>query len=443
MNSVSVAGVRKGQLSRAQLIVAATLGNALEFFDFTVYSFFALTIGKLFFPTMSSYGQLLASVATFGVGFVMRPLGGVVIGAYADRAGRKPAMTLTIFLMALGCTLIGLAPTYAQIGLAAPVIIVFARLLQGFSAGGEVGASTTLLIEAGTPANRGLLGSMQFASQGVGVSLGALTAAVLTTCLTPAALMSWGWRVPFLLGIAIAPIGMWIRRRIDEQAAPRAHHDANAQMKSAQTKNAARAPVLAVLRDHGARAALGTLLTIGSTVTAYVVTFYMPTYAIHELKVPAPTALLAGLVSGVVTFLVGPLAGWLSDRLSRRALIFWPRVAVVVLIYPAFLWLSSAPDAARLLITVGGLSALLALQAAPSITMLPEMFPRAVRATGMAIVYSIGVAIFGGFAQAIATWLIKATGNLLAPAWYVMACVAISCLALPFIRDLTGKPLED
>ncbi|MBN3812316.1 MFS transporter [Paraburkholderia sp. Ac-20347] len=435
MNSVSLAGVRKGHLSRAQLIVAATLGNALEFFDFTVYSFFALTIGKLFFPTMSSYGQLLASVATFGVGFVMRPLGGVVIGAYADRAGRKPAMTLTIFLMALGCTLIGLAPTYAQIGIAAPVIIVFARLLQGFSAGGEVGASTTLLIEAGTPANRGLLGSMQFASQGVGVSLGALTAAVLTTCLTPAALMSWGWRVPFLLGIAIAPIGMWIRRRIDEQAHVHAETTTNAK--------AARMPVRTVLRDHGARAALGTLLTIGSTVTAYVVTFYMPTYAIHELKVPAPTALLAGLVSGVVTFLVGPLAGWLSDRLSRRALIFWPRVAVVVLIYPAFLWLSSAPDAARLLITVGGLSVLLALQAAPSITMLPEMFPRAVRATGMAIVYSIGVAIFGGFAQAIATWLIKTTGNLLAPAWYVMACVAISCLVLPFIRDLTGKPLED
>ena len=429
MNSVSMTAVRKGKLSRKQLIFAATIGNALEFFDFTVYSFFALTIGKLFFPTMSSYGQLLASVATFGVGFVMRPLGGVVIGAYADRAGRKPAMTLTIFMMALGCALIGLAPTYAQIGVAAPIIIVFARLLQGFSAGGEVGASTTLLIEAGTPANRGLLGSYQFASQGLGVSFGALMAGLLTMFLHPDALLAWGWRVPFLMGVAIAPLGMWIRRRLEEQGSPAAR--------------AVRMPVVTVLRDHWRRALLGTLLTMGSTVIAYVVTFYMPTYAIHELKVPAPTALLAGLVSGVVTFVVGPLAGLLSDRISRRALVFWPRLAVVVLIWPAFQWLSSGPDAARLLITVGGLSVLLALQAAPAITMLPEMFPRAVRATGMAIVYSVGVAIFGGFAQTIATWLIKVTGDLHAPAWYVMVCVALSCLTLPFIRDLTGKPLED
>lgn len=429
MNSVGMTAVRKGKLSRKQLIFAATIGNALEFFDFTVYSFFALAIGKLFFPTMSSYGQLLASVATFGVGFVMRPLGGVVIGAYADRAGRKPAMTLTIFMMALGCALIGLAPTYAQIGVAAPVIIVFARLLQGFSAGGEVGASTTLLIEAATPANRGLLGSCQFASQGLGVSFGALAAGLLTTFLDPASLLSWGWRVPFLMGVAIAPIGMWIRRRLEEQASTDARP--------------VRMPLLAVLRDHWRRALMGTLLTMGSTVIAYVVTFYMPTYAIHELKVPAPTALLAGLVSGVVTFVVAPLAGLLSDRISRRALVFWPRVAVMLLIWPAFQWLSSGPDAARLLITVGGLSVLLALQAAPAITMLPEMFPRAVRATGMAIVYSVGVAIFGGFAQAIATWLIRVTGDLHAPAWYVIVCAALSCLSLPFIRDLTGKPLED
>jgi len=429
MNSVSMAGARKQKLSRPQLIVAATIGNALEFFDFTVYSFFALAIGKLFFPTMSSYGQLLASVSTFGVGFVMRPLGGIVIGAYADRAGRKPAMTLTIFMMALGCTLIGLAPTYAQIGVAAPVLIVFARLLQGFSAGGEVGASTTLLIEAGTPRNRGLLGSMQFASQGLGVSIGALMAALLAAFLSPASLLAWGWRVPFLMGLVIAPLGMWIRRRLEEEV-PAPEH-------------IVRMPVMAVLRDHWSPAVVGTLLTIGSTVAAYVITFYMPTFAIHQLHVPPATALTSGLVSGVVVLVVAPIAGLFSDRLSRRAMIFWPRVLIVVLIYPAFLWLTRAPDAARLLVTVGGLSVLLALQAAPSITVLPEMFPRAVRATGMSIVYSVGVALFGGFAQTIATWLLKVTGNQLAPAWYVVGCVAVSCLALPFLRDMTGKPLDD
>ena len=200
----------------ARTIVATTIGNALEFFDFTVYGFLALVIGKLFFPTFDSYGQLLLTVASFGVGFIMRPLGGIVIGAYADRAGRKKAMTLTIFLMALGCAMIAWRRLTRRSASRRRMLIVLARLIQGFSAGGEVGASTTLLVEHATPANRGYMASWQFASQGLGILLGAVVVGLLSATLSPAAMESWGWRVPFVLGMLIAPVGMYIRRHLEE-----------------------------------------------------------------------------------------------------------------------------------------------------------------------------------------------------------------------------------
>ena len=415
-------------LSRGRVIVATTLGNALEFFDFTVYGFMAVVIGKLFFPMMSPYMQVLLSVATFGVGFIMRPLGGIVIGAYADRAGRKAAMTLTIFLMALGCAIIGLAPTYAQIGIAAPLIIVLARLIQGFSAGGEVGASTTLLVEYARADNRGFLGSWQFASQGVGVTLGASSVWALSTFLSSAELQSWGWRIPFLVGIAIGPLGMFIRRRLTE---------------THTTLAIERQPVRTVIRNHWRSALLGTLLTMGITVCAYLTTFYMPTYAVRELKLPMPVALMAGIVSGVLTVVFAPLAGLVSDRLKRKPLILAARLATVVLVYPGFLWLIARPSETSLLVVVGVLSILLAIQSAPAITMIPELFPQPVRATGMAIVYSLGVAVFGGFAPFVATWMINVSGgNKLAPAFYMIGGVVISSFALLGIRDRTGEVLD-
>ena len=258
---------------RRQTIVATTIGNGLEFFDFTVYGFLALVIGKLFFPTFSSYGQLLLTVASFGVGFIMRPLGGIVIGAYADRAGRKKAMTLTIFLMALGCAMIAFTPTYAAIGVAAPIVIVLARLIQGFSAGGEVGASTTLLVEHATPANRGYMASWQFASQGLGVMLGAVVVGLLTFTLSAESMQSWGWRVPFVIGMLIAPVGMYIRRHLEESLhiSPR---EAAAPRESS---------LKIVCTRHGRTVLAAILSLVGGTTAAYVVTFYMPTYAVREL----------------------------------------------------------------------------------------------------------------------------------------------------------------
>lgn len=423
------------RMSRRQTIVATTIGNALEFFDFTVYGFLALVIGKLFFPTFNSYGQLLLTVASFGVGFIMRPLGGIVIGSYADRAGRKKAMTLTIFLMALGCALIAFAPTHAQIGVAAPLLIVLARLIQGFSAGGEVGASTTLLVEHATPQNRGYMASWQFASQGLGILLGAVVVGVLMTVLSPQAMESWGWRVPFVLGMLIAPVGMYIRRHLEESL------DVREQPAAAATPRQ-HGSVAAVCREHGTTVLAAILSIIGGTAAAYVVTFYMPTYAIRELGLPPPVALFGAALTGLLSFVAAPLVGVWTDRVGRKSLIVGSRVALALLIYPGFLWLNASPTPAVLFTVVGLLSLTLVVQTVPGITMLPEMFPKHVRATGMSLVYSVGVAVFGGFSPFISTWLLNATGNKLAPAWYLLAVSLVSMIGLLWMRDFTGKDID-
>jgi MHS family proline/betaine transporter-like MFS transporter len=418
---------------RRQTIVATTIGNGLEFFDFTVYGFLALVIGKLFFPTFNSYGQLLLTVASFGVGFIMRPLGGIIIGAYADRAGRKKAMTLTIFLMALGCALIAFTPTYASIGVAAPIIIVLARLIQGFSAGGEVGASTTLLVEHATPANRGYMASWQFASQGLGVLMGAVVVGVLTVSLSAEAMQSWGWRVPFILGMLIAPVGMYIRRHLEESLhiSP---EDAAAPRRQSS--------LAIVCTQHGKTVLAAILALVGGTTAAYVVTFYMPTYAVRELGLTPSVALIGAAITGLISFALAPFVGKLSDVVGRKPLILWSRVALAILIYPAFLWLNASPTPTVLFVVLAALSVGLVAQTVPGITMLPEMFPKAVRASGMSLVYSVGVALFGGFAPFVSTWLVNATGSKLAPAWYLVVMTVVSLLGLLWLRDHTGRDID-
>jgi MHS family proline/betaine transporter-like MFS transporter len=412
--------------------MATTIGNALEFFDFTVYGFLALVVGKLFFPTFDSNGQLLLSVASFGVGFIMRPLGGIVIGAYADRAGRKKALTLTISLMALGCAMIAFTPTYAVIGVAAPAVIVLARLIQGFSAGGEVGASTTLLVEHATPANRGYMASWQVASQGLGVMLGAAVVAALTFCLTPEAMRSWGWRLPFVAGLLIAPAGMYIRRHLEESL----------QIVSAKAARPRESSLAIVCSQHGKTVLAAILSMTGSTTAAYVVAFYLPMYAVRELGLAPAAALFGAALTGLISFAFAPIVGKLSDIAGRKSLILWGRIALVVLIYPGFRWLDSSPTPVVLYLVLGMFSLGLVVQTVPGITMLPEMFPKAVRASGMSLVYSVGVALFGGFAPLVSTWLLKITGNRLAPAWYLVAMTLVSLMGLPWLRDQSGRDID-
>lgn len=449
---------------RQRVIAGTTIGNALEFFDFTVFTFLMLVIGPLFFPAASSYGQLLLTTATFGVGFLMRPVGGMLIGSYADRHGRRAAMTLTLWLMGLGCALIAAAPTYAQMGIAGPVLMVLARLIQGFAAGGEVGASTTLLVEHAPAGQRGFYSSWQFGSQSLGVMLGALTVALLTAALSKEQMQEWGWRVPFVVGILTVPVGAYIRRNLEEtlEPAPQPGQGAREVARggvsstsgtsstsgaTSASRSSSRAPLpnqplRRVFAEHKAQVVKGILLVIGGMVCAQIIGFYMPAYANKELGLPATSTLFASVVLGAIGFVIAPFVGMLADRVGRKRVIFWSRAATVCLLLPCFQWLVSAPSTARLMTVIALLAVLLALQTAPAITMLPELFPKAVRTTGMSVVYGLGISVFGGFAQFFVTWLLHVTGNPMAPAWYLMVTVTLSTVVLFWIQDRTGQAID-
>ena len=422
---------RWGQISHSRLIAACTIGNALEFFDFVVFSFFARTIGALFFPAQDATAQLLFAFATYGVGFLMRPLGGVVLGAYADRRGRKRATVLTLMLMALGTGMIGLAPVYATAGVLGPVIIVLGRLIQGFSAGGEVGAATTLLAEHAPADRRGFFGSWQLASQGLAVLAGAGVALIINSLLTPEQVAAWGWRIPFLIGVGIVPVGLWLRRALKES---------HANERQAETR--AVSSLRLVLGSHLPRVLTGVALIIGGTAANAVVVLYMATYAVTQLSMAPSTGLLAGIVAGAVTLVASPIGGAVSDRVGRKRVILVSYALLLVLIYPAFLYLNAYPAQGTLLVIVAGLAVLNATGGATVIITLAEIFPVEVRATGMSLVYALGVAIFGGFGQFIVTWLIQATGSPIAPAYYVMACSLATVLALRAIPEMRGKTLD-
>ncbi|HEY2607068.1 MAG TPA: MFS transporter [Paraburkholderia sp.] len=426
------------RMHHAKAIAAITLGNGLEFFDFTIYSFFATIIGKLYFPVEGQLAQLMLAVGTFGVGFIMRPVGGVVLGAYADRAGRKAAMSLTLWLMTLGSALIAFAPTYATIGLAAPLLVILARLVQGFALGGEVGASTSLLLEYGSDRTRGFYGSWQFVSQGLNTVCGSLLGVVLAASLSSAALESWGWRVPFVIGMAMGPIGIYIRRHLDETL-PGIEDGGTSQ---AAADVPVSQPVRRLFRDHARVITMGVLTTIGGTAANYIVLFYLSTYAIRILHLPMSSALWAAWTAAVVTVICSPFAGTLSDRVGRKRVLWVSRVLLIVAVYPAFMIINAVPTVPVLLSVVAALGVLVAFTAVPNIVMLPEMFPRAIRATGMSIVYCLGVSIFGGFAQFFATWLIQISGSNLAPAWYLIGCGLVSLLPLPWMRETAGRPID-
>ncbi|MWL91955.1 MULTISPECIES: MFS transporter [Cupriavidus] len=416
--------------SLGRKITAITLGNGLEFFDFAIYTYFATILGKLFFPGSSPLSQLLMSLATFGIGFVVRPLGGIVIGSYADRAGRKAAMTLTLWLMAAGSAVFVIAPTYAQIGIAAPLLLVAGRLIQGFAVGGEVGASTSMLLEYADDSNRGYFASWQLFSQALSTLLGSLVGLCLTAVLTTEQLHAWGWRVPFLIGMGLIPLGTYIRRSLDET------HIIEGATRSAAT------PIRDVFRLHRRKVVMGVLMTAGATSSNYIVLHYLTNYAVGVLKMPFSVGLWASFVAGGVQLALAAAAGIASDRWGRKRVVTWARVSLLLLIVPAFAWLSVAPDTMRLLAVASALMVPVVFISVGTITMITEMFPRAIRATGLSIVYSLGVSIFGGFAQFFATWLVGATGSKLAPAGYVIVMGCIAFVAVLKSNELAGKPLD-
>jgi MFS family permease len=410
-------------------VVAATVaGNALEFYDFVTYAFFAVYIGKTFFPASTPLGSLLLSVAVFGVGFVSRPIGGVLIGAFADRAGRKPAMLLTIGLITVGTLGLALTPSYASIGLAAPVIVVLCRLVQGLALGGEVGPSSAFLIESAPPLQRGLYASWQLASQGVATLVAGALGIVMISTLTPAELQAWGWRVPFAAGLLLLPVAVYLRRSMPETL-----HAAPARAENVGVKGLVRQQRII---------ALAILVVLGGTVSNYVGN-YMTTYAIATLKFPPLIAMGATVMVGLATLAFSLLGGWLCDRYGRKPVMLWPRIATAVLTVPAFGLLVSHPTQAILLVVTTFLAALTAVSAAASLVAIPELLPRGIRATGLSIAYAVGVALFGGTTQFIVTWLLGATGNPAAPAWYVAGTSVITAIAMMALPESRGRALED
>ena len=410
-------------------VVAATVaGNALEFYDFVTYAFFAVYIGKTFFPASTPLGSLLLSVAVFGVGFFARPVGGVLIGAFADRAGRRPAMLLTIALITLGTMGLALTPSYDSIGLAAPIIVVVCRLIQGLALGGEVGPSSAFLIESAPAGKRGLYASWQLASQGVAGLVAGAFGLVLTSSLSPTEMLAWGWRVPFMVGLLLVPLALYLRHNMPEtlHAAP---------------TQAINSGVTGLKRKRGL-IALAVLVVIGGTVSTYVGNF-MTTYAITTLKMSSVLAMGATVVGGLCTLVFSLLGGWLCDRFGRKPTMFWPRVAAAVLTVPAFMLLVANPTATTLFAVSGFLAALTAVSGAASLVAIPELLPRGIRATGMSIAYAVGVSLFGGTTQFIITWLIGVTGNPAAPAWYVAGASVVTALAMLAMPESRHRALED
>ena len=402
-------------------VAAAVAGNALEFYDFTTYAFFATQIGEAFFPGKTQFLRLILALITFGVGFATRPLGAVVFGRLADRAGRKPAMLASLTLM--GVSIIGLAltPPFARIGVAAPVLVLVWRLAQGFALGGEVGPTTAFLVEAAPPAKRGLFGAWQSVSQNLAAIVGGLVGVVIARLVGPAALADWGWRVAFLLGAAILPFGYFLRRSLPETL-----HRAEERL--------AVHPARASLRGHARILAIGVALIAAATVSTYIFS-YMTTYAIHTLGMPAEIALGATAANGVGGGLGGLIGGLLADRHGRKPLLIWPRIAFLIAIWPSFLLLVRNHDAVTLLMATFVMAWLSALTTAAVLVGLTESLDKNIRSLGMGVVYATAVSVFGGTTQPIVAWITQATGDPLAPAWYMIAATVIGLVASLLYRE--------
>jgi len=410
-------------------VFAATVGCMLEWYDFAVYGYFAVIISKLFFPTQSEWVSLLLTVATFGVGFAMRPVGALVLGTLADTKGRRVALSWTIVAMVLGTTIIAFAPTYASIGIAAPILIVLARLIQGFSAGGEMGSATSFLVEHAPAHRRILFASFQQLTQLLALLCGSLVGAAISTWMSPAEVEAWGWRVPFLLGLLIGPVGWYIRRHTEEPP-----EFATALLeRQAREKAGAKTPrpsPWTAIRAYPRESATGFCITVLWTVCTYFFLVYMPTYAIKQLHLPVASSLISNSIALVVAALALPLFASMADRHGPRKLLQISSALILLAAYPALMVLSLSPTVGTLIAVQAAFAVLIAAYTGPAGGAMAALFPAEIRSTGISIAYNFAVTIFGGFAPFIATWLIGTTGNLLSPAWYVVVAALVAVVGV-------------
>ncbi len=414
-------------------ITAAVIGNALEFYDFTVYAVFAVDIGKAFFPGHNAFASLMLSLATFGAGFVTRPIGALVIGVFADRVGRRPAMLLTFALM--GAAIVGLAstPGYAAIGIAAPLLAVLFRMIQGFALGGELGPVMAFLIEASPPGRRGFIGSWQAASQSVASLVGGAVGGLLAWKLGPQLLEAYGWRAAFWIGALVLPFGLIIRRALPETLH---HHETPSSAHPDSASLIAHAPVLI----------LGVGVIMCFTTSTYV-RLYLTTYATTTLNIAAQAAYGASVVNGAAGIVFTLLGGWLSDHLGRKPAMIVPLAAYLAVTYPAFWLIVRNHDAVTLWTATGVISALSSMSTGAALIWLGEALRKEIRSTATGGVYAVTVASFGGVTQPLIAWLIHTTHDPLAPAFYLMATTVIGLAAMIAMTEtapgrLAAKALE-
>ncbi|MBB5542476.1 MFS transporter [Paraburkholderia fungorum] len=416
-----------------RIVFSSSVGNALEWFDFLVYGYFATIIAKQFFPMHDEWLSTLLAIATFGISFLMRPLGAIVLGMYGDRKGRKAALTLAIALMMVGTFTMAVMPPYASIGLAAPVLILLARLVQGFAVGGEFGSATAFMVEH-SASRRGYYASWQFASQGLAAITAAAFGSLLTAWMPPEQLNSWGWRLPFVFGLLVGPVGYYIRSHLDEtpeflalrkerEASEAARQAAGKRQALPQEKNAS-------FSSQWVNLLLAVGIVAQSTVGVYVLQLYMPMYAVKQLHMPAAASFGVVVLNGGLQFLLSPVMGALSDRIGRIRIMLTTSILMGVLIYPMFALLQSHPTLGWLLLLQGTAGIFKAAYSGPMPALMSEIFPTQVRSTGLSIGYSIGVTIFGGFAPTIVETFIHLTGDKLAPSYYVLIAAVLSGLSL-------------
>ena len=406
---------RPVQTPVAPIIVATVIGNGLVAYDFTVYSFSAIIIGKLFFPASSPSASLLLSLATFGAGFIMRPLGAMIIGHVADSRGRKAGITLSLALMTIGTWLIAFLPTYASIGVASTVLMVVARLMQGLAAGGEIGPASAMLMELVERNRRCYMVSWRGASQGIAACVAALIGAITAAALRPSSVADWGWRIPFILGGLVGPVGWYLRSRMTASRVDERHRTSLSRM----------------FAQHPRQLVYGALSMAAPTVSIYITVFYMPTYMITTLHRAPAISLLTACLSGLVIAAATPLLARIADRqVDRKPIQYVTLAGCFVLTYPVFFVLTHWTGSITSLTIILAYVAIALSNAGASSVMMLEAFPRRHRAAGTSIIYALGVTIFGGSAPLIVAWLVHRTHDPMIPAWYLLAAIAISLFAL-------------
>ena len=414
---------------RRRAILSCAIGNFFELFDFTIYGYFAVAIARAFYPS----GSMFSTFATFGAAFLMRPVGAIVIGAYGDRMGRRAALVVTIGLMAAATGFTGLIPTYQSIGVWAPIALMICRLMQGFSTGGEWGGAAAFLVEYSPPGKRGLIGSMQQLSTQLGSLSGSLSAALLASNLSEADFYAWGWRVPFVIGFVLGPIGYYLRRKVAETPAFE---------RAVEHRAVERSPFIAAIREYRVRLVQAFGLSVVGHTANFTFVIYLVNYAINTMKLPAGSALSCAVVWGVILVTLTPLVGHLSDRMGRRPMILASALLNLVFGYPLFLLAVRGGTFFALLTVLATAALFQALYTGVIPSILAEMFPTRVRFTGLSVSYGFAVVLFGGFAPLIATGLVSLTGSPLAPAFYIMAGGAISAAAILSMREHLNAPLD-